>query len=159
MNLDAIRRAVRARGLTPATLIPEASGGRVEEACIRPARVVEGDTLRMIPIGLAEGWPGVLAFLDGVQRSELVAYAGSAPIVVAEIAAAVRERRDRRLHTAVEARLMVALGRASALAAAGDALGEAQAIALPEDEPPHPLRDLVNASHALDQARGAVPRT
>jgi hypothetical protein len=156
MNLDAIRRAVRARGLTPATLVPEASGGRVEEACIRPARVVEGDTLRMIPIGLAEGWPGVLAFLDGVQRSELVAYAGSAPIVVAEIAAAVRERRDRQLHTAVEARRMVALGRVSALAAAGDALGEVQAIALPEDEPPHPLRDLVNASHALDQARGAL---
>ena len=70
---------------------------------------VEGDRLRMIPIGLAEGWPGVLAFpLDGVQRSELVAYAGSAPIVVAEIAAAVRERRDRQLHTAVEARRMVA---------------------------------------------------
>jgi len=54
MNLDSIRRAVRARGLTPASVVPEASGGRVEEACIRPARVVEGNSLRMISIGVAE---------------------------------------------------------------------------------------------------------
>jgi hypothetical protein len=156
MNLDSIRRAVRARGLTPATVIPEASGGRVEEACIRPARLVEGDSLRMIPIGIAEEWAGSLAYLDGIQHSEILAYDGSAPIVVAEIAAAVRERQDRRLHTSVKERRMVALGRPSALAAAGDALSELHAIPLPEDEPPHPLRDLVNAGHALDQARGAL---
>ena len=156
MNLDSIRRAVRAKGLTPASVVPDASGGRVEEACIRPARVVEGDSLRMISFGVGEAWPGSLAYLDGIQRSEIIAYDGSAPIVVAEIAAAVRERQDRRLHTVVEALRMVALGRPSALAAAGDALGELQAIPLPEDEPPHPLRDLVNASHALDQARGAL---
>lgn len=156
MNLDAIRRAVRARGLTPATVIPEASGGRREEACIRPARVVEGDSLRMIPVGLAEAWPGPLAYLDGIQRSEIIAYDGSSPIVVAEISAAVRERRDRRLGTSVEARQTLAVGRPSALAAAGDALGELQPIPLPDDEPPHPLRDLVNAGHAVDQARGAL---
>jgi hypothetical protein len=110
----------------------------------------------MIPIGVAEAWPGSLAYLDGIQRSEIIAYDGSAPILVAEIAAAVRERQDRRLRTTVEARRMVALGRPSALAAAGDALSELQAIPLPEDEPPHPLRDLVNAGHAVDQARGAL---
>lgn len=156
MNLDYLRRAVRARGLTPATLVPEASGGRIEEACIRPARVVEGDSLRMISIGVGEAWPGSLAYLDGIQRSEILAYDGSAPILVAEIAAAVRVREDRRLRTSVEARQVVALGRPSALAAAGDALGELQAIPLSDDEPPHPLRDLVNAGHALDQARGAL---
>ncbi len=159
MNLDAVRRAVRARGLTPATLIPEASGGRMEEACIRPAQVVEGTALRAIPIGLAEAWPGSLAYLDGIQRSEIIAYDGSAPIVVAEIAAAVRQREDRRLRTVVEARRVVALGRPSALAAAGDALSGMQPIPLPEDEPPHPLRDLVNAGHAVDQARGALEVT
>jgi hypothetical protein len=110
----------------------------------------------MISIGVAEGWPGPLAFLDGIQRSEIIAYDGSAPIVVAEIAAAVRERQDRRLRTVVQERRMVALGRPSALAAAGDALSELQAIPLPDDEPPHPLRDLVHAGHALDQARGAL---
>ena len=131
MNLDSIRRAVRAKGLTPATLVPEASGGRVEEACIRPARVIEGDSLRMIPIGLAEAWPGSLAYLDGIQQSEIIAYDGSAPILVAEIAAAVRVREDRRLHTSVQERRRVALGRPSALTAAGDALAELQAIHFP----------------------------
>jgi hypothetical protein len=159
MKLDALRRAVRARGLTPATSLPEASRGRAEEACIRLARVVEGDSLRVIRLGLAEAWPGSLAFLDGIQRSEIIAYDGSAPIVVAEIAAAVRERQKRRLHTVVEERRLLALGRPSALAAAGDALGTLQAITLPEDDPPHPLRDLINAGHALDQARGALELT
>ncbi|MEP7226601.1 MAG: hypothetical protein ABI785_04510, partial [Gemmatimonadales bacterium] len=78
MNLDSIRRAVRAKGLTPASVVPEASAGRAEEACIRLARVVEGTSLQMIPIGVAEGWPGSLAYLDGIQRSEIIAYDGSA---------------------------------------------------------------------------------
>ena len=156
MNLNSIRRAARARGLTPATLVPEASSGRIEEASIRLARLVEGATLEVIAVGVAETWPEPLAYLDGVQRSEIVAYAGNAPIVVAELAAAVRQRQDRRLHTAVEARRTVALGRPAALAAAGEALGDLETIALPDDEPMHPLRDLVNAGHALDQARGAL---
>ena len=101
-------------------------------------------------------WPGTLAYLDGVQRSEVVAYAGAAPILVAEIAAAVRERHDRRLQTVVEERRVVALGRPAALASAGDVLGELERIQLPDDDPVHPLRDLVNAAQALDQARGAL---
>ena len=55
------------------------------------------------------------------------------------------------------ARLLV-LGRPSALAAAGDVLDGAATIALPEDEPPHPVRDLAHASRALDRARGALER-
>ncbi|MGH7526286.1 MAG: hypothetical protein ACREMX_06245, partial [Gemmatimonadales bacterium] len=31
-----------------------------------------------------------------------------------------------------------------------------QTVALPEDEPPHPVRDLLNAARALDRARGAL---
>lgn len=156
MNLEGIRRAIRAKGLTPATVVPEASGGRAEEATIRPARVVEGQFLRMIPIGPAQPWPGSLAYLDGIQRSEIIGYAGSAPLFVAEIAAAVRERHQRQLRTVAEARRVIALARPDALAAAGDALGMLETIALPADEPPHPLRDLVNAGHAVDQARGAL---
>jgi hypothetical protein len=156
MNFNRIRRAAGARGLTPATMIPEASSGRIEEACIRPARLVEGLSLQMIPVGAPEVWPGTLAYLDGVQRSEVVAYAGAAPILVAEIAAAVRERHDRRLRTAFEERRMVALGRPAALASAGDVLGDLERIQLPDDDPVHPLRDLVNAAQALDQARGAL---
>jgi hypothetical protein len=156
MNLEGIRRALGAKGLTPATVIPEASGGRVEEAAVRPAKVVEGTSLRMIPVGAAEPWPGSLAYLDGIQKSQIIGYAGSAPLFVAEIAAAVRERHERRLRTVAESRKVIALARPEALALAGDALGALEAIALPTDDPPHPLRDMVNAGHAVDQARGAL---
>ena len=81
INLNHLRRALAARGLTPASAVPEASGGRTEEACLRPARLVEDPALAWHPVGPPEPWPGPLAFLDGVQRSELVAYAGAAPIV------------------------------------------------------------------------------
>jgi hypothetical protein len=156
MNFESIRRAARGNGLTPANVIPDASGGRMEEACIRPARITEGAILETISVGLAEAWPGSLAFLDGVQRSEIVAYAGASPLLVAEIAAAVRERVDRRLRTVVEERRTLALGRPATLDAAGTAISGMVPLPLPDDEPPHPIRDLVNASRALDRARGEL---
>ena len=91
LNLAHLRQVLAVRGLTPATVVPESSGGRVEEACLRPARLEEDSVLDWHPVGPAEPWPGTLAFLDGVQRSVLLAYAGAAPIVVGEVAAAVRE--------------------------------------------------------------------
>jgi hypothetical protein len=39
------------------------------------------------------------AFLDGTQRSEVVSFLGSAPIILGQAAAVVRERRNRRMHT------------------------------------------------------------
>jgi hypothetical protein len=159
MKSRELRRLLAAKGLTPATMIAEASGGRADEACIRPATLVEGSTLAAIPVGSPEPWTETIAFLDGVQHTELVAYAGAAPILHAEIAAAVRERTDTRLATAVVERRLLVLGRPSALAAAGDVLDGAATIALPEDEPPHPVRDLAHASRALDRARGALERS
>lgn len=156
MNLESIRRAVRAKGLTPASLVPEAGAGRLEEAAIRPARIVEGESLQVIPIGPAEAWPGPLAYLDGIQHAEIVGYAGSAPLFAATIAAAVRQRQESRLHTVVEAKRTVILGRPAALLAAGDTFGALETIPLPDDEPTHPLRDLVNAGHAVDRARGDI---
>jgi hypothetical protein len=156
VNFEAMRRAVRLTGLTSASVIPEASSGRLEEACIRPARVTEGHALRTIPVGAPEDWPESVAYLDGIQRSEIIGYAGSAPLFGAELAAAVRERRNRRLHTVVEARRTVILARPSALAAGRDALETVEAIPLPDSDPAHPLRDLLNAGEALDQARGAL---
>ena len=156
LNLPRLRRALALRGLTPASLVPEASGGRTEEACIRPASLVEDAELRWHPVGDPEAWPGTLAFLDGVQRSELVAYAGAAPIVVGQVAAAVRERRDRRLATVLEARATLLIARPEAIAAAGDLPDGLRTVALPVDDPPHPVRDLANAARALDRARGAL---
>jgi hypothetical protein len=110
-------------------------------------------------VGTAEAWPGPLAFLDGVQRSELVAYAGSSPLVVGEVAAAVRERRDRRLATVVEGRRVLVMGRPEALASAGDLPPGLDTVALSTEEPAHPVRDLANAGRALDRARGALELT
>ena len=155
-NLTTIRRRLAARGLTPASALPESSGGRTEEACIRPATLVEDVTLCAHPVGRSEPWPGPLAFLDGVQRMHLVAYAGAAPIYVAEIAAAVRERRGTLLRTVAEERRRLAVARPAALAAAGDAIDGLGTLALPEDEPPHPVRDLTQAARALDRVRGQL---
>jgi len=159
INLHHLRRSLATRGLTPASAVPEASGGRVEEACIRRARLIEDAQLAWRPVGRAEAWPDPLAFLDGIQRSELVAYAGAAPLVVAEVAAAVRERRNRRLATILEARRTLLLGRPEAIVAAGELPPGLDTVALPTDEPPHPVRDLVNAARALDRARGALEIT
>ena len=156
VNFSHIRRALAARGLTPASLVPEASGGRTEDACIRPARLIEELTLAWHPVGVAEPWPGPLAFLDGVQRSQLLAYAGAVPLVAGEVAAAVRERRDRRLGTVLEGRRLLLMGRPDALAAAGDLPASLETVSLPTDEPAHPMRDLANAGRALDRARGAL---
>ena len=112
--------------------------------------------LRTIPLGPPEDWPEGVAYLDGIQRSEIIGYAGSAPLFGAELAAAVRERRDRRLQTVVEARRAVVLGRPAALAAAGDALAVLEPIPLSDSDPVHPLRDFLSAGEALDQARSAL---
>ena len=62
------------------------------------ATVLEGKMLRAHRIA-APPAPGFRAFLDGTQRSEIVTYLGNAPLVLGHVAAVVRERRDRRLHT------------------------------------------------------------
>lgn len=156
VNLGRLRRMLAVRGLTPASAVPEASGGRTEEACIRPARLVEDHALAWHRVGTPEAWPGTLAFLDGVQRSELLAYAGAAPIVAGEVAAAVRERRERCLVTVLEERAVLLIGRPEAIAAAGELPAGVRTVALPSDEPPHPVRDLANAARALDRARGGL---
>ncbi|MEO7474595.1 MAG: hypothetical protein ABIY46_04610 [Gemmatimonadales bacterium] len=156
VNLTTLRRTLAGRGLTPASVVPHASGGRVEEACLRPARLVEDGELAWHAVGNAEAWPGTLAFLDGVQRSDLVAYAGAAPLVAGEVAAAVRERHGRRLVTVLVERALLLIGRPEALAAAGKLPPGMHALALATDEPAHPVRDLAGAGRALDRARGSL---
>ncbi|HEU4570639.1 MAG TPA: hypothetical protein VFS07_08715 [Gemmatimonadales bacterium] len=99
-----------------------------------------------------------MGFLDGVQRWEVVAYAGVSPVVVAQVAAAVRLRTERRFSTAAEARRKVVIARPEALAAAGPALDGWETLALPTDEPPHPVGDLVTARAAVEQARAECER-
>jgi hypothetical protein len=156
MEIGRLRKALTLRGLTPASWVPEASGGREVEATIQPARLLEGERVEARAVGDAEIWPDPVAFLDGTQRSEIVSYAGTSPIIVGEVAAAVRERRGRRLETVVVDRRRLAFGRQDALDAAGDALAAYLRVPLPEDVPPHPVRDRVEAARALDRARGQL---
>lgn len=60
------------------------------------ARVVEGTSLRAIPVTAGEA-TGFTAFLDGIQRAEVRLYHDSVPIVYAYGAAVVRRRIDRRM--------------------------------------------------------------
>lgn len=43
--------------------------------------------------------PAFRAFLDGTQRSQTVGFLGTAPLVLGHVAAVIRERRQRRMHT------------------------------------------------------------
>src|SRR6476469_7236097 len=62
------------------------------------ATVVEGGIQRARRIA-EPPVTGVRAFLDGTQRSEVLTYVGSVPIVIGKVAAVIRERRGRRMHT------------------------------------------------------------
>jgi hypothetical protein len=156
MNLQSIRRALAAKGLTAAAVGSDPGAGRLEDFRIRPARLVEGSNMESHAVGPAQTWPGPLAYLHGVQRSVVIGYAGAAPLLVGEIGAAMRERRHRRLHTVLEEHEWVALGRPVALHSAGDAIEGLTPVAIPEDEPAHPIRDQMNASRALDRRRLAL---
>jgi hypothetical protein len=117
---------------------------------------VEGEAFETIPVGPAERWPGPVAFLDGTQRYDLVAHAGTAPLVVATISAAVRERNDRRLKTVAHGTRTIAVGRPGALSQAGDALEGIEPVPLDDDGPVHPIRDLMAVRRAVDRERGRL---
>ncbi|MEE8060400.1 MAG: hypothetical protein V3T16_01160 [Gemmatimonadales bacterium] len=166
LSLARLRRAVVQQGFTPATWIPEASEGRAAESTVRPARLVEGETLTTYPVGRPEPCPHPLAFLDGIQRYEIVGYLGSAPLLVADIAAAVRERVGRRPRLAVMEHRRLAFGGPEVLervagvmgagAEAGAGAVEVTPVPLADDVLGHPIREIQAARKAIDRARGAL---
>jgi hypothetical protein len=149
-----IRQALADQGFVPAMGSAESSGGRTEEATLRPARLIESDGRWHRPVGESETWDVPVAFLDGIQRSEVVGYVGTSPIVVARVAAAVRERRDRRLVTVAELRRNIVVGRADPLNRAAGALAGLESYPLDEDVPAHPVRELLEISRLIDRVRG-----
>lgn len=148
-----LRKSLALRGLVAASGMPEAAG-RQEEACVVPARLVEGSALAVREVGAPEAWPGPLAFLDGVQRSEVVAYAGTSPLIVAEVAAGIRLRTGRQLRTVEQERLLFIAGRAEALSLAAPALDSMPQFHIEDKGPLHPLRDLELARRLVDRVRG-----
>ncbi len=101
-------------------------------------------------------WPETVAFLDGTQRAEIVGYAGVAPIILAHIAAAVRERTGRVFRTVVTERRSLVVARQDALNAAGDVFDGFDRVVIADAEASHPARDLRTAGRAIDRARGAL---
>jgi hypothetical protein len=87
-----------------------------------------------------------------------VAYCGAAPVLLATIRAAVLERRDRHLRAVILRERFLCVGRRQALDAAGDVLAGLDRVETDDTQPAHPVRDLVQASHAIDEARGALER-
>ena len=130
-----LRRLLGQRGLTPATWIPEASEGRAEEATIKPARLVEGEVVAAHPVGAAEPWPDPVAFLDGIQRYQIVGYLDAAPLVV-----------ERRL----------AIGRPEVLDRVADLFDGTQLIPLDDKVAGHPVREVQAARKVVDRERGAL---
>lgn len=153
-----LRRLLSQRGFIPATWIPEASEGRAEEATIKPARLVEGEVVASHPVGSAEPCPDPVAFLDGIQRYEIVGYFDAAPLVVARVAAAVRERAGPgcrpRLAVALERRL--AIGRQDVLDRVADVLEGTRLMPLDEEVVGHPVREVQAAKRVVDRERGAA---
>ena len=155
---DLRRRLATVTGLVPASLAPPASQGRAEEARIIPADLIEPGPVRARPVGPSESWPETVAFLDGIQRFEILAYAGASPLCFGEIAAAVRERVGREARTVISERKRMVIGRPEVLAMAPHALEGVVTVALDTDDPVHPLRDLDSARAVVDSARGELER-
>jgi len=156
MTWTRLRRVVASKGFTPATWIPAASEGRTPEALIRPARVIERGPFVPRPVGVPDPWPGMVAFLDGTQRYEVMSFASNTPVVVAEVAAAIMERRERRLELALEGRRRLVIARPSVLHSLGDLLDRHETVALAEDLPSHPVQEFWVARRLVDQARGRL---
>lgn len=144
--------------MQPAQGLPPASDGRSDQANIQEAALVEDRALTAHALGNAEPWEGPVAFLDGIQRWEVVAYAGSSPIVVATVAAAVRRREGKRFTTAAESRRDLIIARPEALAAAGRVIDDWVTVALDTSEAPHPVGDAVQARIHVEQARAECER-
>jgi len=158
-SLDQLRRRLAGiPGLVPATLSPTAGSPRALDPCVVPAELIEPAPVVARAVGAALAWPGPVAFLDGIQRYEVIAYAGAAPLVVAEVAAAVRERVGRELCTVLAERRRMAIARPAVLAAAAGTLSGMTTLALRTEEPVHPLRDLELARAAVDAARSELER-
>jgi hypothetical protein len=155
---DDLRRVLAQAGLSTASSRPAGNQGRSEEAAIRPAKLVEHPAVRAIDVGSPELCPEPLAFLDGVQHHQVVAYVGTSPLVAGVAAAAVRERRGRRLVTVVETRRRMVVGRMTALEQIPASLANYEPIVIDDDEEEHPARELDRAAGKIDDVRSALER-
>lgn len=148
----ALRRRLALAGGRPSHAALDALISRRDDPGFGTAQVVESP-LRAIDPGPATTWDGPLAFLDGVQRSELIGHVGTLPLLAARVSAGVRLRVDRRTTGVAAHDAMVVVGRPQALAAFGELPANTRALAISHDEPPHPIADLERARALVDRMR------
>lgn len=155
---ERLRQRLGTLGYSPASAAPAAVEGRSEEYRLAPARLIEGSTLRTQPVGSGVPSPHPLAFLDGIQRHEVIGFRGPHPIVFAELAAAVRLRSGRDLRTVIREERRLILAAPELIDAVAREAPACQAIALEDDDPSalHPLRALELARQLIDRERGRL---
>jgi hypothetical protein len=76
-------------------------GAYSEQPTLRPATVVEGETLRAIKVR-TEPHVQFSAFLDGIQRVQIISHWRGVPIIMGTVSAVVRVRQQRRFITWVD---------------------------------------------------------
>lgn len=152
------RRLAAVSGVTAASFVPAASPGRAGDARIVPAELVEPGPVTARNVGPPLPCPEPLAFLDGTQRYEVAGYVGAAPLLLAEVSAAVRERTAGSPRTVVVERRRLAIGRSEVLAVAAPALDGIDLLPLASEDAVHPLGDLELARALVDAARGELER-
>ena len=152
------RRLAGVTGVTAASFVPPASPARADEPRIVPAELVEPAPLTARPVGTPEPCPEALAFLDGTQRYEVAGYVGAAPLLLAEVSAAVRERTAGGTRTVVAERRRLVVARSEVLAVAAPALAGSDTLPLASQDAVHPLGDIELARAVVDAARGELER-
>ncbi|MEZ4586023.1 MAG: hypothetical protein R2909_06445 [Gemmatimonadales bacterium] len=158
--VERLRKRLTARGYVPATTVPPAVEGRPDDYTLVESKLVEGSTLRTHAVGPAAPLAEPLAFLDGVQRVEVIGFAGVGPIVVAEIAAAVRRRESGEFRTVErDARRLVIAAEEVLESSRDDLLGfDPCPLDLAERSLEHPLKALERARQVVDRERGRLER-
>lgn len=147
-----LRRRLALAGGRPSHAPLDALLSRQEQASYGDARTLEAP-FRSVHPGTATAWDTPLAFLDGVQRTELIGHIGTMPLLAARVSAGARLRLDRVPRGVVAKDAVVVIGRPAALDAFGALPADARAIAIVHDDPPHPVGDLVRARALVDRAR------
>jgi hypothetical protein len=128
------------------------------------ATILEGRSLREHRV-TGDPEPRFAAFLDGTQTSKVIAYADGIPIVHGAVAAAIRERVDRRMRTWSTPRLKHSvyapiglLSKEWQAALASTAVRIVDTLARRQLESPHPFALQDAAIHAVQDDREMVER-
>jgi hypothetical protein len=150
-----LRRRLALAGGWPVHGPVEALRGRTDEPAYRVATLVD-PPLRHVPVNGPVAWREPVAFLDGTQRTALIGYVGTLPVLAATIRAAVRVRRERCFAAAVEIVRRVVVARREALDAFAGMPAGFTLIEIAADDAPHPIRDLDLARAAVDRTRAAA---